>query len=80
LHNLRCILADYRAHGAALWDRFNVGPAETRWYYVTVADTLAAAGAPDGLVSELRNTLAACAETGVFDDVVGAGRAGDARG
>lgn len=67
LHNLRCILADYRVHGAALWDRFNAGPADTRWYYTAVADTLAAAGAPDGLVNELRNVLAACVSAGVFE-------------
>jgi len=66
LHNIRCILADYRVHGPALWDRFNAGPADTCWYYNAVADTLAAAGAPDSLVSELRNVLAACDREGVF--------------
>ncbi|MBC7163033.1 MAG: phosphohydrolase, partial [Immundisolibacter sp.] len=67
LHNLRCIRADYRVHGPALWRRFNAGPADTCWYYSAVTDTLAAAGAPDGLVNELRDVLAACAAAGVFE-------------
>ena len=32
LHNARCILADYRAVGGKLWDRVNVGRADSsRW-------------------------------------------------
>jgi GTP pyrophosphokinase len=77
LHNLRCIRADYRVHGPALWQRFNAGPADTCWYYSAVTDTLAAAGAPDGLVNELRDVLAACAAAAVFEGQAGASRAGD---
>lgn len=33
LHNCRSILADYRIHGDALWDRFKGGKAGTLWYY-----------------------------------------------
>jgi (p)ppGpp synthase/HD superfamily hydrolase len=70
LHNLRCILADYRVHGPALWDRFNAGPADTYWYYTAVTDTLAAAGAPDTLVNELRDVQAACVREGAFEAIV----------
>jgi len=72
LHNIRCILADYRVHGPALWQRFNAGPAETGWYYTAVTDSLAAARAPSGLVNELRDMLAACADEGVFAVIVSA--------
>ena len=67
LHNLRCIRADHRVHGPALWDRFNAGPADTCWYYSAVTDALVAAGAPDGLANELRDVLAACAVAAVFE-------------
>jgi (p)ppGpp synthase/HD superfamily hydrolase len=33
LHNARAVLADYRALGDALWDRFNGGRKGTLWYY-----------------------------------------------
>ncbi|MFN8185471.1 MAG: HD domain-containing protein [Gaiellales bacterium] len=32
LHNARCLLADYRSQGEALWERFNPD-ADTLWYY-----------------------------------------------
>lgn len=44
LHNARSVLADYRAIGEGLWDRFNGGKAGTLWYYRAVADKLAEAG------------------------------------
>ena len=44
LHNTRSVLADYRAAGEDLWDRFNGGREGTLWYYRAVADALAAAG------------------------------------
>ena len=50
LHNARSVLADYRAIGEDLWDRFNGGREGTLWYYRAVADTLAEAG--DGPVGE----------------------------
>ena len=40
LHNLRAMLADYSVHGAALWARFNRGPAAIEWYYRAVAASL----------------------------------------
>ena len=42
LHNARAILDDYRAVGDAVWDRFNVGPAEILWYYRALADAFRA--------------------------------------
>lgn len=33
LHNARCILADYRQVGEALWQRFTGGREGTLWYY-----------------------------------------------
>lgn len=38
LHNSRCILADYRQVGEALWARFNGGKEGTLWYYRTLSD------------------------------------------
>lgn len=48
LHNVRSVVADYRALGEDLWDRFNGGRDGTLWYYRAVADTLAG----DGPVAE----------------------------
>jgi (p)ppGpp synthase/HD superfamily hydrolase len=40
LHNARTILADLRAIGPALWDRFNEkDPAAQVWYYQSLADS-----------------------------------------
>jgi len=33
LHNARAILADYRAVGDRVWERFNAGRDEVLWYY-----------------------------------------------
>ena len=33
LHNLRCVLADYRRMGEAVWNRFTGGREGTLWYY-----------------------------------------------
>ena len=44
LHNVRSVLADYRALGEVLWDRFNGGRDGTLWYYRAVADRLAGDG------------------------------------
>jgi len=40
LHNARSILTDLREHGPAVWDRFNAGVADQRWYYTEVARVL----------------------------------------
>ncbi len=38
LHNARAILRDYRAHGEALWERFNGGREGTLWYYRSLVE------------------------------------------
>ncbi len=55
LHNARCILADYRALGERLWERFNVGPADTLAYYESVTTLLEARGVR--LSDELSRTV-----------------------
>lgn len=41
LHNARCILADLRENGSAMWQRFTVSdPEEQLWYYEGLADAL----------------------------------------
>ncbi len=40
LHNVRSILADYRAQGEVVWEKFNGGRAGTLWYYRAVTDAL----------------------------------------
>ena len=66
LHNARCILADYRVLGHDLWARFNAPPAEIGWYYTTLAEAFAAAGAPPALVDGLAQTLEALQEQGAW--------------
>ena len=41
LHNVRAITRDYRAHGDAIWSRFQGRRDATLWYYREVADLLA---------------------------------------
>jgi (p)ppGpp synthase/HD superfamily hydrolase len=36
LHNARAILADLRAVGSQVWERFNASPADELWYYETL--------------------------------------------
>jgi (p)ppGpp synthase/HD superfamily hydrolase len=38
LHNARCILADCRQTGDAVWTKFNGGKEGTLWYYRALAD------------------------------------------
>ncbi|HET7272355.1 MAG TPA: HD domain-containing protein [Rubrobacter sp.] len=40
LHNARTVLADYRAIGEDLWDRFNGGREGTLWYYRAIVGSL----------------------------------------
>jgi (p)ppGpp synthase/HD superfamily hydrolase len=55
LHNARAILADYRRHGEALWERFS-GQRETLWYYRALAEEFSARG-PAELAAELDRTV-----------------------
>lgn len=57
LHNARAILADYRVHGEALWDRFKVGRDGTLWYYRELCRRYRELPASTGLVNELARTL-----------------------
>lgn len=38
LHNARAILADVRAHGPGVWDKFNAGVTDQLWYYRSLTD------------------------------------------
>jgi hypothetical protein len=64
LHGLRTILADYRAVGPALWDRFDLGPTDQLWYYRSLAEVYRRrVGGPmsleiDELLVELAGALA----------------------
>ena len=40
LHNARALLRDYRAVGDSLWQRFNAGREDQRWYYQGLVGTL----------------------------------------
>lgn len=59
LHNARCILADYRVLGDALWTRFNADGDNTLWYYETLIETFAGLAKPPPHLDELRRTVAA---------------------
>ena len=61
LHNARSVLADYRALGDALWDRFNGGRDGTLWYYRAVADALAGDGPVADELGRATNELEALA-------------------
>ncbi len=52
LHNARSILADLRAIGEDLWDRFTGGKEGTLWYYRALVEAYAEAGA-NPVVEEL---------------------------
>jgi (p)ppGpp synthase/HD superfamily hydrolase len=51
-HNARTVLADYRAIGEDLWERFNGGRNGTLWYYRAIVDSLRT-GDDDPVVEEL---------------------------
>jgi (p)ppGpp synthase/HD superfamily hydrolase len=57
LHNLRCILADYRVHGSGLWTRFSqTEPAAHAWYYDSLVRSYVGR-VPLPLSDELHRTL-----------------------
>lgn len=65
LHNARSILADLRAVGEQLWDRFRGGKEGTLWYYRSLADLFRQTGPADlaeelaQVVEEIESTAAA---------------------
>ncbi|MDM5328914.1 HD domain-containing protein [Neobacillus sp. CF12] len=42
LHNIRSIIRDYELVGEEVWDRFNAGKEQQKWYYTNVVESLAA--------------------------------------
>ena len=41
LHNVTCTLNDYKQYGDAVWERFNRGYLDQKWYYTSLADIFA---------------------------------------
>lgn len=58
LHNARAILADYRRHGDALWQRFNGGKEGPLWYYRELAATFSRFEITQSLSAELNEVVA----------------------
>jgi (p)ppGpp synthase/HD superfamily hydrolase len=63
LHNVRTVLADYRALGEDLWNRFNGGREGTLWYYRAIVGSLRNGGPVveelDRVVTELERLAGA---------------------
>ena len=57
LHNARAILADHRAVGERVWERFNVSKQATLWYYRALADAFARLE-PGHLTAEFERVVA----------------------
>jgi (p)ppGpp synthase/HD superfamily hydrolase len=57
LHNLRCVLADYRRIGEEVWNRFTGGREGSLWYYRELAAAFARLG-PATLAEEHGRVLA----------------------
>ncbi len=58
LHNARAILADLRAEGASVFDRFTAGREGTLWYYAALAEAFQRL-LPGRLAGELAREVAA---------------------
>jgi len=63
LHNVRSILEDVEHHGADVLNRFKAPPADTVWYYRSIAKTVSERLGPTPLAGEL---LRATEELGRF--------------
>ncbi len=57
LHNARTILADYRAVGEKLWDRFNASKEDILWYYSSLVSVFKKVDCPRGLAEELERVV-----------------------
>ena len=57
LHNARTLLADLRAIGQSLWDRFNGGKEGTLWYYRSIVEVSRSTAVPNTLVDELEGNV-----------------------
>ncbi|HET6949381.1 MAG TPA: HD domain-containing protein, partial [Acidimicrobiales bacterium] len=84
LHNARCVLADLRAVGPAVWARFNApDPADQLWLYDALCAALRAPRVPAPLAGELRRTVAAIraeVESGAAGSGSGSGSGGSGAG
>lgn len=58
LHNTRCLLADHRMHGDALFTRFEAGKADVLWY-LEAAAVLLKRHHPGPISNELQRTVSA---------------------
>lgn len=56
LHNASSILADLRAEGEQVWDRFNRGKQEQHWYYTNIVASLKENGS-FAMVDELEQVV-----------------------
>ncbi|WP_066306745.1 HD domain-containing protein [Bacillus sp. FJAT-29814] len=56
LHNIRSIIDDYAKNGEAVWDRFNRGKNDQRWYYTSLVESLCSSGSFP-LVEELEKEV-----------------------
>ena len=54
LHNLRCILSDWKRIGDELWKRFNSGKEDQLWYYSELARIFQRRGPHGFIADELR--------------------------
>lgn len=57
LHNVRCILSDYRQVGEVLWDRFSASKEETLWFYQSMAGVLCTSGKDLKVYADLDNAV-----------------------
>ena len=57
LHNVRCILSDYRQEGETLWNRFSASKEETLWFYQSMANILCASGKDLKVYADLDNAV-----------------------
>lgn len=40
LHNIRSIISDYEREGEKVWNRFNAGKEQQKWYYTNIVESL----------------------------------------
>lgn len=57
LHNARCIVADLRSQGDAVWAKFTGGRDGTLWYYATILAEFERLGVNRPLVNELAGAV-----------------------
>jgi (p)ppGpp synthase/HD superfamily hydrolase len=53
LHNLRCILADWKRIGDRLWERFSAKKEEQLWYYSELVKIFQMRGPSGFIIDEL---------------------------